>query len=81
MTRIERVDGVRLRLLNAAQKLDDVGLTGPADDVRRLFSGVLDRVLVSTSRGVLAAGPDVNSLRESATSLNAELVVSLEIDG
>jgi orotidine-5'-phosphate decarboxylase len=41
---------------------------------------VLDRVLVSTSRGVLAAGPDVEALRASATTLNAELVVSLRID-
>jgi orotidine-5'-phosphate decarboxylase len=54
---------------------------GTVDDVRRLFAGVLDRVLVSTSRGVLAAGPDVDALRESAISLNAELVVSLKIDG
>jgi orotidine-5'-phosphate decarboxylase len=54
---------------------------GTVDDVRRLFAGVLDRVIVSTSRGVLAAGPDVGALRESATSLNAELVRSLTIDG
>jgi len=53
---------------------------GTVDDVRRLFAGVLDRVLVSTSRGVLAAGPDVEALRASAVSLNAELVVSLKID-
>ena len=50
---------------------------GTVDDVRRLFAGVLDRVLVSTSRGVLSAGPDVAALRASATTLNAELVVSL----
>jgi len=53
---------------------------GTVQDVRRLFAGVLDRVLVSTSRGVLAAGPDVEALRASATTLNAELVVSLRID-
>jgi orotidine-5'-phosphate decarboxylase len=54
---------------------------GTAADVRRLFAGVLDRVIVSTSRGVLAAGPDADALRGSATSLNAELVGSLKTDG
>lgn len=54
---------------------------GTADDVRRLFAGVLDRVIVSTSRGVLAAGPDAEALRASATTLNAELVGSLKTDG
>jgi orotidine-5'-phosphate decarboxylase len=54
---------------------------GTVDDVRRLFGGVLDRVIVATSRAVLATGPDVDALRGSATSLNAELVGSLETDG
>ena len=54
---------------------------GTVEDVRRLFAGLLDRVIVSTSRGVLAAGPDVDSLRGSATTLNAELVGSLKTDG
>ncbi len=54
---------------------------GTLDDVRRLFSGVLDRIIVSTSRGVLAAGPDADALRGSATTLNAELVGSLKTDG
>jgi len=53
---------------------------GTIHDVRRLFDGVLDRVIVSTSRGVLAAGPDAEALRASATTLNAELVVSLKTD-
>lgn len=53
---------------------------GTSDDVRRLFGGVLDRVIVSTSRGVLAHGPDVDALRESATRLNEELVVSMKTD-
>lgn len=53
---------------------------GTVEDVQRLFAGVLDRVLISTSRGVLAAGPDVEALRASATTLNAELVVSLKSD-
>jgi orotidine-5'-phosphate decarboxylase len=50
---------------------------GTVDDVQRLFAGVLDRVIVSTSRGVLAAGPDTDALRGAATTLNAELVMSL----
>jgi orotidine-5'-phosphate decarboxylase len=54
---------------------------GTVEDVRRLFAGVLDRVIVATSRGVLAAGPDADALRGSATTLNAELVVSLKTDG
>ncbi|HUS22569.1 MAG TPA: orotidine-5'-phosphate decarboxylase [Aeromicrobium sp.] len=54
---------------------------GTSADVRRLFAGVLDRVIVSTSRGVLAAGPDADALRGSATTLNAELVGSLKTDG
>jgi orotidine-5'-phosphate decarboxylase len=53
---------------------------GTVQDVQHIFAGVLDRVLVSTSRGVLAAGPDVEALRASATTLNAELVVSLKSD-
>ena len=54
---------------------------GSVDDVRRLFAGVLDRVVVSTSREVLAAGPDVGALRASAVRLNEQLVGSLEISG
>jgi len=54
---------------------------GTVEDVRRVFAGVLDRVIVSTSRGVLAVGPDVDALRGSATTLNAELVGSLKTDG
>lgn len=54
---------------------------GTVEDVRRLFAGVLDRVIVSTSRAVLAAGPDVDALRGSAATLNAELVGSLKTDG
>ena len=54
---------------------------GTVADVRRLFAGVLDRVIVSTSRGVLAAGPDTDALRGSAATLNAELVGSLKTDG
>ncbi len=38
---------------------------GP-DDLRRVFAGVLHQVLPSTSREVLAAGPDVAALRSAA---------------
>jgi orotidine-5'-phosphate decarboxylase len=50
---------------------------GTADDVRRIFAGVLDKVLPSTSREVLAAGPEPAALtaraRETAGRL-AEMV-------
>ena len=36
---------------------------GTADDVRRIFAGVLDLVLPSSSREVLGAGPDPGRLR------------------
>ncbi|MRK01542.1 orotidine-5'-phosphate decarboxylase [Aeromicrobium sp. S22] len=49
---------------------------GTPDDIRRLFGGVLDNVIASTSRGVLAAGPDVQALRDSAARVNADLVGS-----
>nr|MCW2728708.1 pyrF [Aeromicrobium sp.] len=49
---------------------------GTVDDIRRLFGGVIDNVIPSTSRGVLAAGPDVTALREAASRVNAELVGS-----
>jgi orotidine-5'-phosphate decarboxylase len=49
---------------------------GTTDDIRRLFDGVLDDVIPSTSRGVLAAGPDVQALRDAAARVNTELVGS-----
>ena len=39
---------------------------GTVDDVRRIFAGVLDLVLPSTSREVLGAGPDPARLRAAA---------------
>jgi orotidine-5'-phosphate decarboxylase len=44
---------------------------GTADDVRRIFAGVLDRVLPSSSREILAAGPDAGRLREAAERATA----------
>ncbi len=49
---------------------------GTADDIRRLFGPVIDYVIPSTSRGVLAEGPDVSALRGSVARVNAELVGS-----
>ena len=39
---------------------------GTADDVRRIFDGVLDKVLPSSSREILGAGPDPDALRAAA---------------
>ena len=49
---------------------------GTVEDIRRLFGGVMDYVIPSTSRGVLSAGPDVQALRDSVARVNAELVGS-----
>ena len=39
---------------------------GTVDDVRRIFDGVLDRVLPSSSREILGAGPEAGRLRDAA---------------
>ena len=39
---------------------------GTVDDVRRIFRGVLHHVLPSSSREILAAGPDAGRLRQAA---------------
>lgn len=49
---------------------------GTVDDIQRLFGGVIDNVIPSTSRGVLSAGPDVRALRDSVARVNSELVGS-----
>lgn len=49
---------------------------GTVSEIRRLFAGVIDNVIPSTSRGVLSAGPDVGALRDSVARVNAELVGS-----
>jgi orotidine-5'-phosphate decarboxylase len=45
---------------------------GTADDVRRIFARVLDKVLPSSSREILGAGPDPGSLRAAAERAVAE---------
>lgn len=49
---------------------------GTVADIERLFAGVVDNVIPATSRGVLAAGPDVQKLREAALGVNRSLVGS-----
>lgn len=49
---------------------------GTVDDLRRLFGQVWEAVLPSSSRGVLAAGPDPDALAHAVTTLNAQLVGS-----
>jgi orotidine-5'-phosphate decarboxylase len=44
---------------------------GTVDDVRRIFDGVLDRVLPSSSREILGAGPEAGRLREAAEQVAA----------
>lgn len=44
-----------------------------AQDLGRMFSQVRGRVLVNSSRGILAAGPEASGLREAAEAANAEL--------
>ncbi|MGH1562907.1 orotidine-5'-phosphate decarboxylase [Mumia sp. DW29H23] len=46
---------------------------GTVADLRRLFGGVWDHVLPASSRGILAAGPDVAGLREAARKVRDEL--------
>ncbi|RLV55428.1 orotidine-5'-phosphate decarboxylase [Aeromicrobium phragmitis] len=49
---------------------------GTLADLGRIFGDVRDAIIVSTSRGVLSAGPDVAALRESVLRLNDDLVGS-----
>lgn len=49
---------------------------GTVADLRRLFGSVFDQVIASSSRGILAAGPDAATLRAEAARTNAELVGS-----
>ncbi len=58
---------VDLQRLNGPILVPGVGAQGgTAADVRRIFAGVLRRVLPSTSREVLRHGPDFAALREAA---------------
>lgn len=50
---------------------------GTPADVRRIFGAEASRVLPSSSREVLAAGPDVTALREAAVRINETFVETL----
>ena len=49
---------------------------GTPEDIHRVFAGVVDNVIPSTSRGVLAVGADVQKLRAAASQVNQILVGS-----
>jgi orotidine-5'-phosphate decarboxylase len=49
---------------------------GTAEDVRRIFGGVLPQVLPSSSREILAAGPDPSALA-GAAARSAEAFAAL----
>jgi orotidine-5'-phosphate decarboxylase len=63
---------------NLSEVTDDLDINGPllapglgaqggtAADLRRIFGSVAGRVLPSTSRGVLGAGPEVRRMRDAA---------------
>ncbi len=53
---------------------------GTPEDLRRLFAGVLDRVLASSSREVLGAGPDPGALRAAARRTSEELALLTSSD-
>ncbi len=65
-TLAERGPGVDLDV-NGPLLVPGIGAQGgTAEDVRRIFDGVLDKVLPSSSREILGAGPDPVSLRTAA---------------
>lgn len=69
--------GVDLPGLHGALLAPGVGAQGAgAEQVKQVFKGIEDRVLASTSRAVLAAGPTVEGLR-SAYSETVESLFSL----
>jgi len=50
---------------------------GTPTDLRRIFAGVTDRVLPSSSRGVLTAGPDVAALRHEVRRVADSVAAAL----
>lgn len=58
--------GIDLAALRGPVLAPGVGAQGAGSaQVKAVFGGALDHVLASTSRGVLAAGPDASALREA----------------
>jgi orotidine-5'-phosphate decarboxylase len=74
---------------NLLEVTDDLDVNGPllapglgaqggtGAHLRRIFGSVADRVLPSTSREVLTAGPDRGRLREAARATTAEVTAAL----
>jgi orotidine 5'-phosphate decarboxylase subfamily 2 len=59
--------GVELATVNGPLLAPGVGAQGgTAQDVRRVFGAAIGNVLPASSRGLLAAGPDPNALRDAA---------------
>lgn len=48
-----------------------------ASNLYRVFAGVGDQVLVNSSRGILAAGPEVKDLRQAASQAKEQLLEAL----
>ncbi len=60
-------DGLEDLAINGPLLVPGLGAQGgTVADVRRVFSGVLDQVLASSSRGILRAGPEPAGLRDAA---------------
>ena len=86
-----RPDGLgwRCRRRNRRPRDEDLDVNGPLlapgfgaqggtpDDVRRIFAGVTQYVVPSSSRGVLAAGPEVRALRNAARHAADEIAIAL----
>jgi len=74
--------GLDLAAVNGPLLAPGVGAQGgTAADLRRVFAGALDAVLPSSSREVLAAGPDVAALRDAAARHADRLARMLERAG
>lgn len=71
--------GIDLPASGAPVLAPGVGAQGATpDDVARTFAGLTDRLLVPISRGVLAAGPGQDALRERIRSWTGELGSALQ---
>ncbi|RJF44737.1 orotidine-5'-phosphate decarboxylase [Actinomyces sp. 2119] len=70
--------GIDLASANAALLAPGVGAQGAgAAELRSVFSGVRHRVLASTSRAVLEAGPQVSGLRRAAGQTREAVAAAL----
>ena len=75
----EPPDGLDLAAMNGLFLAPGVGAQGATfADVARCFSACPDRVLPAASRSLLAAGPDVRSLRDALAAAGAEARSALD---